>query len=74
MNDDEVIEVPDLPSLMRFSALRGTGINRSLTEVEAEHIRNVLTGVDGNKTRASEILQIDRKTLREKMKRYNIDI
>ncbi len=74
MNDDEVIEVPDLPSLMRFSALRGTGINRSLTEVEAEHIRNVLTGVDGNKTRASEILQIDRKTLREKIKRYNIDL
>lgn len=74
MNDDEVVEVPDLPSLMRFSALRGTGINRSLNEVEAEHIRNVLIGVDGNKTRASEILQIDRKTLREKMKRYNIDL
>jgi len=69
MNDDEIVEVPDLPSLMRFSALRGSGLNRSLAEVETEHIRNVLASVDGNKTRASEILQIDRKTLREKMKR-----
>ncbi len=72
MNDDEIVEVPDLPSLMRFSALRGSGLNRSLAEVEVEHIRNVLASVDGNKTRASEILQIDRKTLREKMKRDNI--
>jgi len=73
MNDDEIVDVPDLPSLMRFSALRGSGLNRSLAEVEAEHIRNVLANVGGNKTRASEILQIDRKTLREKMKRYNIN-
>jgi len=68
MTDDVLIEVPDLPSLMRFSALRETGFNRTLAEVEAEYIRNVLAGVDGNKTRAAEILGIDRKTLREKLK------
>jgi DNA-binding NtrC family response regulator len=73
MTDGNLIEVPDLPSLMRFSALRETGLHRTLTEVEAEYIRNVLASVDGNKTRAAEILGIDRKTLREKLKLYGTD-
>jgi DNA-binding NtrC family response regulator len=69
MTDGDLIEVPDLPSLMRFSALRNMGFTRTLTEVEGEYITNVLASVDGNKTRAAEILGIDRKTLREKLKR-----
>jgi two-component system response regulator HydG len=68
MTDGELVEVPDLPSLMRFSALRETGMNRTLAEVEAEYIGNVLASVDGNKTQAARILGIDRKTLREKLK------
>ncbi len=68
MSDSDLIEVSDLPSLMRFSALRGVGMNRTLAEVEIEHIRNVLASVDGNRTRAAQILGIDRKTLREKLK------
>jgi len=73
MGEGELIKVPDLPSLMRFSALQKTGLSRTLAEVEDEHIRNVLAGVDGNKTRAAEILGIDRKTLREKLKRFHLD-
>ncbi|MCK4330470.1 sigma-54-dependent Fis family transcriptional regulator [candidate division WOR-3 bacterium] len=69
MTDDILIDVPDLPSLMRFSALRETGHNRTLVEVEAEYIRNILDSVDGNKTKAAKILGIDRKTLREKLKK-----
>jgi len=69
MTDGDIIEVPDLPSLMRFSALRKIGFNRTLAEVESEYITNVLASVDDNKTRAAEILGIDRKTLREKLKR-----
>jgi DNA-binding NtrC family response regulator len=69
MTDGEVIEVPDLPSLMHFSVLRKTGFTRTLAEVELEYITNVLASVEGNKTRAAEILGIDRKTLREKLKR-----
>jgi len=68
MTDRDLIDVPDLPSLMRFSALRQAGFSRTLAEVEAEHIRNVLASVGGNKTRAAEILGIDRKALREKIK------
>jgi len=68
MTDGDIVEVPDMPSLMRFSALRKTGLDRTLAEVEAEYIRNVLASVNGNKTRAAEVLGIDRKTLREKLK------
>ena len=73
MTDGELIEIPDLPSLMRFSALRETGLNRTLAEVEAEYIRNVLASVDGNKTQAAKILGIDRKTLREKLKLQGLE-
>jgi DNA-binding protein Fis len=38
--------------------------------VELEHIRNVLVMTGENKTRAAEILGINRKTLREKLKRF----
>ena len=69
MTDGDCIDVRDLPSLMRFSALWKTGFNRTLAEVESEYITNVLASVDGNKTRAAEILGIDRKTLREKLKK-----
>ena len=69
MTDSDIIDVPDLPSLMRFSGRGEPGLNRTLAAVEAEHIRNVLASVGSNKTRAAEILGIDRKTLREKLKK-----
>ena len=71
MMDGDLIDVPDLPCLMRFSALRKTGFTRTLAEVEAEYIGNVLESVDGNKTHAADILGIDRKTLRQKLKNMN---
>ena len=42
-----------------------------LREYEKEHIINVVSSVKGNKTKAAEILGIDRKTLREKLKKYS---
>ncbi len=73
MAETEVIDAPDLPALMRFSAARAPSVNRSLAEVEAEHMRRVLQSVGGNKSRAAEILGIDRKTLRDKVKRYRLE-
>ena len=73
MNEDDIIDVADLPSLMRFSALREAGVDRTLAEVEAEYIRNVLASVNGNKSKAARVLGIDRKTLREKLSRYAIE-
>jgi len=69
MTEGDAIDVPDLPSLMRFSAMRGAGLNRTLAEAEKDHIINVLSNVDGNKTQAAKILGITRKTLREKLKK-----
>jgi two-component system response regulator HydG len=72
MSEGDIIDVPDLPSLMRFSALRGIGPSRTLAAVEAEYILSVLASVGNNKTKAAEILGIDRKTLREKLKKIKI--
>ncbi|KPJ95537.1 MAG: Fis family transcriptional regulator [Gemmatimonas sp. SG8_17] len=72
MSEAESVDVPDLPSVMRFSVPRRVGRLCSLAEAESEHVRSVLENVGGNKTRAAEILGIDRKTLREKLKRYSI--
>ncbi len=64
-----VIETSDLPGHMRFDIERESRAQKSLAEVELEHIKTVLSRVDGNKTRAAELLGIDRKTLRDKLKR-----
>jgi DNA-binding NtrC family response regulator len=68
MTDGDIIDVPDLPPLMRFSALREVGLRRTLADMEAEYVQNVLASVGGNKSRAAEILGIDRKTLRKRLK------
>ncbi len=68
MTDGDLIEIPDLPPLMRFSVPREAGMNRTLAEMEREYICSVLSHVGGNKTRAAAILGIDRKTLRDKIR------
>jgi len=72
MNEGDAIEVADLPNLMHFSALRETGLDRTLAEVESQYIRSVLESVSGNKSQAARILGIDRKTLREKLARHSL--
>jgi two-component system, NtrC family, response regulator HydG len=69
------VDAPDLPPQMRFrfAERSDVGVGRTLEEVEAEHIRNTMVAVAGNKAQAAQVLRIDRKTLREKLRRYNID-
>jgi transcriptional regulator with PAS, ATPase and Fis domain len=73
LNDGTSIDVSDLPSLMRFSVPAGREVERTLAEAEADHIRTVLASVSGNKTQAAKILDISRKTLRDKLQRYNLE-
>jgi len=73
MADGPTVDVSDLPAHMRFSAARGNPTQHTLAQVEVEHIRLVLANVNGNKTRAAQLLGIDRKTLRDKINRYGID-
>jgi two-component system response regulator HydG len=70
--EGEVIDVPDLPETFRFSAFRTKGVNRTLAEVEREHILQSLSVNKHNISHTAETLGIDRKTLREKIKRYKI--
>jgi len=72
MTEGNVIRIPDLPSIMRFSAISSFFPLRLLAEEEATYIRMVLASVEGNKSRAAKILHIDRKTLREKLKTESI--
>ncbi|MCL4234419.1 MAG: sigma-54 dependent transcriptional regulator, partial [Deltaproteobacteria bacterium] len=71
MTDAARIEAADLPERMRFSVDRAPGPLMTLAENEERHIRAVLAAAGGNKTRAARILGIDRKTLREKTKRFD---
>lgn len=67
--DDNSIDVTDLPESFRFSASRSKGLNRTLEDVESEYILNVLAANQNNISRAAGVLGIDRKTLREKLKK-----
>lgn len=72
ITDSRIIDIPHLPAHMRYSAVDQARNNRSLAEIEAEHIKNVIASVGGNKTRAAMILGINRKTLRDKVGQKNI--
>jgi two-component system, NtrC family, response regulator HydG len=69
MADDNTIDTPDLPENLRFSAIRSHGLTRSLQEVEHDYILDVLAANKNNISKSAEVLGIDRKTLREKLKR-----
>lgn len=68
--EEDIIDVPDLPESFRYSATRSKGLDRTLQEVEQEYIQAVLAANQNNISRTAGILGIDRKTLREKIKRY----
>lgn len=63
------VEVSDLPEHVKYQIEFSDSKNLStLKEVEKSYILKVLDATNQNKTKAAEILQIDRKTLREKLK------
>ncbi|TWU47127.1 sigma 54-interacting transcriptional regulator [Rubripirellula reticaptiva] len=49
----------------------GTAIETTLAELERQHIERVLQHTEGNKSRAAQILGIERSTLDRKLKRYS---
>jgi DNA-binding NtrC family response regulator len=69
MADDHTIDTPDLPENFRYSASRTKGLNRTLEEVEREYILDVLSAHKNNISQTALTLGIDRKTLRDKLKR-----
>lgn len=66
---DKQVEIDNLPKYLKFQIdFPKQDVFLSLKEVEKRHILKVLESTDNNKTKAAEILQIDRKTLRDKIK------
>ncbi|MCP4095497.1 MAG: sigma-54-dependent Fis family transcriptional regulator [Planctomycetaceae bacterium] len=77
LSDGKKLRIEDLPESIRNYQSRTMVIAsdkpeelRSLEEVEKRYILHVLDTVDGNRTLASKILGLDRKTLYRKLIRY----
>jgi len=67
---DKTVDIDDIPNYMKMNAPVNLNDNNllSLADIEKKHIKKVLHSTNNNKTKAAEILGIDRKTLREKLK------
>jgi DNA-binding NtrC family response regulator len=50
----------------------GAAASETLAETEADQIRRVLAATGGNKSRASQVLGIERKTLYRKLERMKL--
>ncbi|MFC6096057.1 sigma-54-dependent transcriptional regulator [Flavobacterium qiangtangense] len=66
MSDSE-IDVSNIPDYLKYQHPTENQDLKSLKDIEKDHILKVLHAVGDNKTRAAEILQIDRKTLRQRL-------
>src|SRR5690606_14851882 len=65
---DGRVDVKHLPEQVKYKIDFSDEPLKSLKQVEREHITKVLAMTGNNKTKAAEILGIDRKTLSEKIK------
>ena len=62
------VTVKDLPEHLKYTLEMPEDALVSLAEMERKYIKKVLRATNNNKTKAAEILEITRKTLREKIK------
>jgi DNA-binding NtrC family response regulator len=67
-----VIQAPDLGLLPAAPVLAGHEGPASLEEVERRHICGVLSQMNGNISQAARVLGIDRATLYNKMRKYQL--
>lgn len=64
---DGLVDVKDLPDFLKFQIDTTNKGFTTLRQMEKEYVQRVLAHTQGNKSKAAEILQIDRKTLRDKL-------
>lgn len=65
---DRTIGIKDLPESLKYQIDFPEEGLLSLKELERKYIQKVLAATNNNQTKAAEILQIDRKTLRAKIR------
>lgn len=74
-----VLSIDDLPERIRVGGKAASLVARSseqslsLREMERDYILEILRRTEGNKTRAAEILGLDRKTLYRKLEEYKAE-
>ena len=76
LTENDVIEPADLLyyGLTIESSSEASGSkNKSLVDIEKEHIMKTLRTFDGHKAKTAEALGIDRKTLRMKLRTYGLE-
>ena len=64
---DKIIDIEQLPEHLKYSLEFSEDQLLPLKEIEKKYIKKVLRATGNNKTKAAEILQIDRKTIRQKL-------
>jgi len=60
-------------SALLAQAIAGDDLKETIDRIEYEKIKTVLEKVKYNKTKAAQLLNIDRKTLYNKLRQYNIE-
>ncbi|TXD84890.1 sigma-54-dependent Fis family transcriptional regulator [Subsaximicrobium wynnwilliamsii] len=64
---DKIIELEHLPDHLKYKLKLSSDVLLPLKDIERQYIEKVLRATGNNKTKAAEILQIDRKTIRQKL-------
>ena len=64
---DKIVDVEHLPEHLKYSLNLSSETLQPLKVIEKLYIEKVLRATDNNKTKAAEILGIDRKTIRQKL-------
>jgi DNA-binding NtrC family response regulator len=75
LNHTGILNVEDLPVDLRKAPdemHRDDKKLASLEEIEAQHVKRVIAAVDGNMTRAAEVLNVDRRTLYRMIDRFGL--
>ncbi len=73
LSSGPLLEPKDLAFAGTVSSPAAEGSSLSLRDLERDHIIQTLQRFDGHKSETARALGIDRKTLREKLRRYNIE-
>ena len=64
---DKTVEVSHLPEHLKYTLQDTSDTLQPLKVIEKQYIEKVLRATGNNKTKAAKILQIDRKTIRQKL-------
>ena len=75
LNHTGILNVDDLPTEIRTAKDETPREDKkliSLDQMEAQHVKRVIQAVDGNMSRAAEILRVDRRTLYRMIDRHGL--